>query len=201
MLSSPVCGNIGIPACDVLPNLQRDQWAVLEISSFQLEFTEAKKIDFGILLNVTQDHLDRYKNYEDYLGKKLHLKNLIKPTGEFIREKSGDFISGKYFDGPIMEIIRYIEIKAGGSIKKADDKFTPLAHRLEFVKEKNGITIINDSKATNPAATMYAVKKVSQPIVLLVGGSEKNSDFSLWNNAFKNNVKYIICFGQSKEKN
>lgn len=199
MLSAPVCGNIGLPACDVLPNLKKDTWAILELSSFQLEFITEKKIDIGILLNVTEDHLDRYKNFDEYLSKKLHLKNLIKESGEFFKEKKANFLAGKHFNGSIMEIIRQVEVKIGGSIKLADEKFSPLPHRMELVKEENGITIINDSKATNPAATIYAVNKITKPIVLLAGGSVKNNNFSSWNKAFNNRVKCIICFGESKK--
>ncbi len=61
-----VCGNIGQPALDLLA-LPSPDFYVMELSSFQLETTESLKADVAVVLNVTEDHLDRYENYDEYL--------------------------------------------------------------------------------------------------------------------------------------
>ena len=53
----------------------------------------------------------------------------------------------------------------------------PLPHRLELVAIRNGVAWLNDSKATNIAATRSALESVSQPVVLLLGGVDKGEDF------------------------
>ena len=56
--------------------------------------------------------------------------------------------------------------------------FRPGAHRIEVVGEKGGITFVNDSKGTNPAAVIAAVRSVKPPVVILLGGLGKGMDFS-----------------------
>jgi UDP-N-acetylmuramoylalanine--D-glutamate ligase len=199
MMSARVCGNIGIPACDVLPYLEADQWAIVELSSFQLQLMNSKKLDCALLLKVTDNHLDMHVDFEEYYQAKLSIKNLLKDDGLYLLERDGDFTPMKYFFGPVAQMIQKVHEQFGGSLEKADEAFVPLPHRLEFVAEKNGVIFIDDSKATNPAATAYAVENVKGPIVLIVGGSNKNSNFSVWNALFKTKVKAVICYGESAE--
>lgn len=56
--------------------------------------------------------------------------------------------------------------------------FRPGAHRIEVVGEKNGVTFVNDSKGTNPAAVVAAVRAVKPPVVILLGGLGKGMDFT-----------------------
>ena len=199
MLEAKICGNIGIPACDVLPYLEEEAWAVVELSSFQLELMSSKKLDCAILLKVTDNHLDVHVDFEQYYQAKLSIKSLVKDGGVCLIEKEGDFPPLKYFFGGVAEIIRTVQEKFGGNIENADQEFVSLPHRLEFVTKKNGVIVIDDSKSTNPASTAYAVQNVKGPIVLIAGGSNKNSNFSVWNNSFKGKVKAVICYGHSAE--
>jgi len=65
-------GNIGVPALDLFDQDCPDVY-VLELSSFQLETTESMKADVAVVLNLSEDHLDRYATYEDYVGAKLRV--------------------------------------------------------------------------------------------------------------------------------
>ncbi len=65
-------GNIGIPVLDLLKQ-QRPDFYVLELSSFQLETTETLKPIAGTVLNITEDHMDRYESFEQYSEVKLSL--------------------------------------------------------------------------------------------------------------------------------
>ncbi len=52
-----------------------------------------------------------------------------------------------------------------------------MEHRLEYVAQKNGMTFYNNSKATNPAATIKAVESFEAPVVLIAGGLDRGSDY------------------------
>ena len=79
--------------------------------------------------------------------------------------------------------------------------FISLEHRIEFVQITNGVTYINDSKATNIESTIVALKTLKdRNIILLLGGSDKKENFK---KLFKHNfyfVKLVVCYGQTKRK-
>ncbi len=72
--------------------------------------------------------------------------------------------------------------------------FGGVEHRLEFVREKDGVKYYNDSKATNPTATITALKTFNEPIHLILGGMERNQDFNELNDYMKC-VKKIYAIG------
>jgi UDP-N-acetylmuramoylalanine--D-glutamate ligase len=76
--------------------------------------------------------------------------------------------------------------------------FKGLEHRMEFVAEVNGITFINDSKATNAEATINGLHQVDN-IILLLGGYDKKDDLSILGKHLEN-VKYAVAYGANKEK-
>ncbi len=77
--------------------------------------------------------------------------------------------------------------------------FQPVEHRVEFVREVNGVKYINDSKGTNPDASITAINAMEQPIVLIMGGYDKHNDFTQIMRLIKQKVKRIIVFGATKE--
>ncbi|MFK8040024.1 MAG: UDP-N-acetylmuramoyl-L-alanine--D-glutamate ligase [Rickettsiaceae bacterium] len=74
-------GNIGIAAMDLDPN---KAGYILELSSFQLDLINDLRLDVGVLLNITPDHLDRYSNMMDYINSKKKIASIIKPEGFLI---------------------------------------------------------------------------------------------------------------------
>ena len=75
-ISAKTGGNIGIPCLDLLADDTETDCYVLELSSFQLETTYSLKAYVSIILNLTEDHLDRYESFSDYChAKKIILKN------------------------------------------------------------------------------------------------------------------------------
>ncbi|MBF8982243.1 UDP-N-acetylmuramoyl-L-alanine--D-glutamate ligase [Lutibacter sp. B2] len=73
-------------------------------------------------------------------------------------------------------------------------------HRIEFVEEINGIRFINDSKGTNPDASIKAIEAMKTPIVLIAGGMDKGSDFNEFMHAFNGKVRHMVLIGQTAEK-
>ena len=77
--------------------------------------------------------------------------------------------------------------------------FSGLEHRLEPVASIKGINFINDSKATNSASVKTALQSFDAPINLIMGGSNKNEDFSNLKPFIKENVRNLILFGETKD--
>lgn len=76
-------------------------------------------------------------------------------------------------------------------------RFKGVEHRIEFVREKDGVAWINDSKGTNPDSTIKAVEAMTRPTILLlgVGNYDKKSDFAPLFEAFNGRVKAVIASG------
>lgn len=82
------------------------------------------------------------------------------------------------------------------AIKKAAVSFSGLEHRLEIVREFQGVTYINDTFSTVPETTIAAIRSFDEPIVLIVGGSEKGSDFEeMGKTIAKSRVKVLVVIG------
>ncbi len=71
-------GNVGVPLTDEVLRLNADDVVVAELSSFQLETLSTKVLDCAVVLNITPDHLDRYKTMENYVKAKLSISHNLK---------------------------------------------------------------------------------------------------------------------------
>ena len=85
-------------------------------------------------------------------------------------------------------------------IEESLKTFPGVEHRLESVREINGIEFINDSKATNVDSVWYALRSFNNPLRLILGGKDKGNDYSSIVDQVKNNVKKIYAIGSSAEK-
>jgi len=86
------------------------------------------------------------------------------------------------------------------TIGKVICEFEAIEHRIEFVKEVNGVVYYNDSKGTNPDSSIKAVNSMTRPTFLIAGGSEKNSDFTEFAETFKEHLKTLVLIGVTKDK-
>jgi len=86
-------------------------------------------------------------------------------------------------------------------IKKVVKEFSGMEHRLEFVRELNGIKYYNDSFATTPEATIAAVRALKQPKVIILGGYDKGIPFyDVVSEIAHNNIRQVIVIGDTGEK-
>lgn len=85
-------------------------------------------------------------------------------------------------------------------IKKSIASFTGVEHRIEFVREVDGVKYYNDSKGTNPDSTEVAVAAMDGDVVLIAGGYDKGADFDNLIEKSKDKLKTAILFGQTAEK-
>ena len=86
------------------------------------------------------------------------------------------------------------------SIRNALMTFQAVEHRLEQVAQINGVTFINDSKATNVNAAYFALESMNQPTIWIVGGVDKGNDYTEIENLVKRKIKAIVCLGLDNQK-
>lgn len=75
--------------------------------------------------------------------------------------------------------------------------FPGVAHRMELVRQMGGVRYINDSKGTNPDASIKALEAYDEPLILIAGGRNKGSDFSPFARAIKERVKELVLVGEA----
>ena len=86
-----------------------------------------------------------------------------------------------------------------GIIRKVTKEFTAVEHRIEFVREVNGVKYYNDSKGTNTDAAIKAIDAMPSKTVLIGGGYDKKSDYTDWVSRFPGKVRLLVLLGQTKE--
>ena len=85
-------------------------------------------------------------------------------------------------------------------IRVACKEFKAVEHRIEFVRERFGVTYYNDSKGTNPDAAIQAIKAMPGPTLLIAGGYDKHSEYDEWIESFDGKVRYLVLIGQTRDK-
>ena len=180
------CGNYGRPVCDLLD--EAPGWAVVEVSSFQLETTTLPPDTFeaAAVLNLQEDHLDRHGSVAVYHGLKRKLLGFAKKgfggdVWKFGRLEG--LLKGSYFDNAILRANGIVAIglmRAAGlddaQIRRAFASFEPLPHRFQTVAEIGGVRYVDDSKATSVAALVAGVRMCAGRVRLIAGGLPKGDD-------------------------
>ena len=177
-------GNIGLPILAQAP-LPEGGIYVLELSSYHIDLTQSLDCDVAVLLNITPDHLDRYESFEAYAASKERL--LAMSTGDAIlgRENLGlDQSHWPALQGPhnaqnaaaAMEACRILGL-GDGEIEQGLRSYPGLPHRMERIREKDGVLFVNDSKATNPTATAPALAAFDR-IRWICGGQAKTDNLN-----------------------
>lgn len=87
-----------------------------------------------------------------------------------------------------------------GAVAQALAEFPGLEHRLEFVREVDGVRFINDSKGTNVGAVVKSLESFDEPVILIAGGRDKDGDFSVLKPLVRDKVKALILIGEAGEK-
>ena len=85
-------------------------------------------------------------------------------------------------------------------LEKVVKEFSGVEHRLEWVREVSGINFINDSKGTNCAASITALKACKMPLILIAGGRDKGTDLTEWVETIRQTARGVILFGEAKDR-
>ena len=208
------CGNYGRPVTDLIH--EKPGWAVVEVSSFQLETTALPPDTFeaAAILNLQEDHLDRHGSVEVYHGLKRKLlsfaaRNFVNDgmsSEHRINRPSDHLWTGSYFDNEILAGNAAIAVDlmrvAGlddAKIAAAFKAFEPLPHRMNLVAEIDGVRYVDDSKATSLAALIAGVKMAGRSVRLIAGGLPKGDDPKTALSTLTERVKKVYLIGQSAE--
>lgn len=244
-----IAGNIGTPLVEEVNNDKEANYIVLEVSSFQLQNIMHFRPKISVILNITEDHLNRHKTFDRYISAKAKiLKNqnkndftvlnadddIVSSFANYSKANVVFFSRKKELDEGVYVKDGVIVVKRNGSILpvlKSDELgikgkhnlenalaaicvgvilginlntiaetlkvFRGVEHRLEYVTTISGVRFINDSKGTNPDASIKAIEAIDGPLILIAGGYNKNSDFSDFVKAFEDKVKELILIGET----
>ena len=198
-------GNIGIPLIDLVNKVKKDDYVILELSSFQLEDSKYLKLKKGFITSLSPNHLNYYDNVNHYFASKNRIKLFsldVVYLNNYIFDN--DFkltpLVGSYNN--LYKKIAFNEAyKSGVELSKLYHKEKQLKldlYRLNGPYLVNNFIIINDSKSTSSESTLYAYNTFKNyKIILILGGNHKSDSFS------KINVKdgdMVLIYGASKDK-
>ncbi|WIV11243.1 UDP-N-acetylmuramoyl-L-alanine--D-glutamate ligase [Proteiniborus sp. MB09-C3] len=251
-LKCHVTGNIGVGILWEAVNTDENDIFVIEASSFQLESTKHFKPSISVITNITPDHLNWHKTFDNYINaKKKVLMNqekgdytilnyddlLLREIGKKINSNLIYFSAGNKLDRGVyvddckiiindglksINVMDYRDIRIPGKhnienalavvaigwamgieaeiIASTLKEFEGVEHRIEFVGSISGVSFYNDSKGTNPDASIKAIEAINKPIILIAGGIDKGGSFEEFIDSFDNKVKALILLGETREK-
>lgn len=212
-----ICGNIGNPFAGEVEKITDGDFICLEVSSFQLEWIHKFKPKISVILNFATNHLDRYKNMQQYFEMKKRIFTNQDRTDYLVLNNDDSVVRGlvqettaqvAYFSktrginpnqaavltvGTILGINKEI-------ICKVLKDFKGIEHRLEYVTEINNVKFINDSKATTVDSTIWALKNITHPVVLISGGRDKGVDYSIILDLARKKIREMILIGEARDK-
>jgi len=216
-----LCGNIGNPFSREITKIKKDDLVCLEVSSFQLETIETFKPKVAVFLNLSPNHLDRYKNMQDYLAAKKRIfmnqddkdwavlnydEEIMRNISKEVRSQSVFFNSSEDIKEnlnsnflAVLEVARIFGVKKEKCLEIFRN-FKGIEHRLEWVRNIDGVDFINDSKSTTIEATIWALSNINRPIIMIAGGREKGYDFSTIKQQIGKKVKKLILIGEARQK-
>lgn len=248
-----VGGNIGAPLIDYLNSGIHADAIVAEISSFQLDTIDRFRPNVGVLLNITEDHLDRYNGFHDYVRSKgrlfknqektdVAILNRMDPavaeleplvdsqrlyfninnaseTQNGVLIRGDEMVCGLPGKAPLILSLAKFRLKGAHNLENAAaatlaalsagadpagvqttlDTHEGLHHRLEHVKDVNGVQYYNDSKATNVDAVKRSLESFDSPVILIMGGRDKGGSYTFLEELIKKKVKRLIAIGEARE--
>jgi UDP-N-acetylmuramoylalanine--D-glutamate ligase len=86
------------------------------------------------------------------------------------------------------------------AVEAALSRFEGLEHRMELVRELDGVRFYNDSKGTNVGSVVKSLLSLSEPIILIAGGKDKHGDLGPLKDLVRSRVKRLILIGEAKER-
>lgn len=212
-----ICGNIGNPFCGELEGLEETDFVALEVSSFQLETVRDFKPKVAVVLNIARNHLDRHADMQEYVSAKKRI---------YLNQDKDDYLVLNAQDPRLMEFAKearsrvayfqgveglnpnFAAVLAVGEILGIDSRvtlgvfsgFKGIEHRMEEAGDVNGVKFINDSKATTAESTLWALRSLSCPVVLIAGGRHKGVDYRVIADEARAKVRRIVLIGEARQE-
>jgi UDP-N-acetylmuramoylalanine--D-glutamate ligase len=217
-----LAGNVGTPLAALVGEVEGATTVVCEVSSFQAEDSEAFAADTALLLNVTEDHLDRHGTFEAYREAKLRMfanqtpdQVAVVPPGV---EVPGEARRVEFGALPLpAEEVRLrgahnLENAMGASaaaiasgvpeeaVAAALRSFPGVPHRLEEVGSVNGVLYVNDSKATNVSSAVRGIEAFDGGVHVILGGSLKGGGFEGLREAVASRCVAAYLIGEAADR-
>jgi UDP-N-acetylmuramoylalanine--D-glutamate ligase len=223
-------GNIGVGLFDLLDNQAEYDYAVLELSSFQLELTKSFAPSIAIWTNLYANHLDRHGTMHEYFLAKLPvLKNQFFLHHALIHDSVKEYLENtqtqstiKYFNSHVPKEIQqliteqkthtdhYIILYELTILLKLDlqklaavfDALEVPEHRVQHVGTSySGVDFYDDSKSTVVEATQGALTRfTSKPVILFFGGVSKGVSRKHFFDNLPSNLEHIFLFGKEAQE-
>lgn len=243
-------GNIGRALLPIIEEINENDAAVVELSSFQL-ISMRRSPDSAAITNIYPDHLNVHRSMEEYIGAKLNIllhQNAFSRAvlnmdnadtdrlAEYVRgdlykfsrtqmPKRGSFLNSDgwlcFTDGKSIEkIVHKDEIKIPGlhnvenyltaisllhgdvsneAFAETAREFGGVEHRIEFVRELDGVKYYNDSIATSPVSVIAGLNSFGRRIIVIAGGSDKKLDYSQLAEPINTYVKTLVLLGETAD--
>ncbi|MBT8378699.1 MAG: UDP-N-acetylmuramoyl-L-alanine--D-glutamate ligase [Ignavibacteria bacterium] len=184
--------------------------------SKQKIYRNQKENDFLILNydnKTTMEHLKEHKSNSFYFSLNIEQENgcflstddvifKINNDEKFRCKRTDVNIRGEHNLANAMAVISTAKVfnLNNDGIVNALQTFESVEHRLELVREIDGVKFINDSKATNVDSVWYALKSFEEPLFLILGGQDKGNNYEQIKERVTDKVKKIYAIGSSAEK-
>ncbi len=174
-------------------------------------FKNQKKTDFLILdedIVLPEDVKPKSKILNVSFNKEVEgvflrgKKAIFKINGNIEEWEVSFPLKGKFNIKNALFVLLSLKI-LGKSIKEIKGKFETfrgLPHRLEYLGEKEGVEVYNDSKSTNPHSVKSAIESIEKPIILIMGGLNKGLSFKTLKEILKQKCKKVVLFGKSQNE-
>ncbi len=203
-----VGGNIGTPLCEKVLDLEEDTFVILEISSFQLEEIDRFRTDISVLLNLTPDHLDRYKDMDEYIRAKARIFDNQTPSDFSVLNADYDLVLSLARHGAAEQIYfsRQKRLNHSGvylekgkivsniygqrlSICKQDDVRIPGPYNLENALAAIAVALLLKIPAEAIVKTLQGFKGVEHRMEL----TEVINGIRFINDSKATNVDSVLC--------
>jgi UDP-N-acetylmuramoylalanine--D-glutamate ligase len=217
-----VAGNVGTPLASLVGEVDPEATIICEVSSFQAEDSEAFAPDTALLLNVTEDHLDRHGSLKAYREAKLRVfanqtpeQVAVVPPGVEVPGAARRIEFGELplsADEIRLRGAHNLENAMGASaaaiasgvpeeaVATALRTFPGVPHRLEEVGTVNGVLYVNDSKATNVSSAVRGIEAFDGGVHVILGGSLKGGGFEGLREAVASRCVAAYPIGEAAER-